>query len=896
VADAIRLVYQAETDLQLSKSVSPSTAVPGDTITYILAFSNNGADTATCVVITDVVPVTVTVGSVISSGVAITDTTVAPPTYTWQVADLAQSQGGSITITGQVTSTLTSGGRFTNTATITSTTLETDTANNAAEAGLTIVMPPAITLGGSSGTESDDSHQEFTWTVTDTLGLSAVSVAVTQDGGSPPIFSDTNADGSFDFNAFGPGIFEMTVSATSTLSYSSTASRSVTVTDDDTASPLTVLGGSSGTEIEPDHQEFTWSVSDASGLSAVSAELTQDSGSGPMLIDTSSAASGTFDLDVYGLGVFTMTVSATDDDNDWIGDALNAVDSRDVTVIGVPDLVIDKTVTPAGPVIPGQAITYTLAFTNDGAYTATGVVITDVVPVTVTVGSVISSGDVAITDTTVAPPTYTWQVADLAQSQGGSITITGQVTSTLINGGRFTNTATITTTTGDTDPLNNDAAVEAEILPCAANLSPVASFVVNPNPAAPGQSITFDASTSSDPNPDDPIVQYEWDFDGNSNVDTSTVTPSVQHVYNTFGTYQASLTVVDSCAATNTITVEVQVNQGNTAPVADADGPYVGIIDQPIVLDGSASFDPDAAFGDSIVSYEWDVDGDSIFDLNTPNSTLVYTYTTAYSGTVGLRVTDGFGLQDTDETTVQVQPNVPGPTVLISPEGVISDTTPTYTWEAVTGATWYQLLLEETTTGGTQTYWREAATACSGVCTYDQPIPLNDGEHTWWVMTHNDAGDGPWSAGLVFWVEGPNGPPTLSWTGETNYVSDGLHPESGGTSHNYVYRIRYTDPDGDPPNYVRVHIRKGGTDIADSPFTTSCAGGDYTAGVICSYTKAGLEAGSDHSYYFVAQDNRGNPATPTPELDAPDVGSGVPNVHGDFDGSGLRMACGTFVA
>jgi hypothetical protein len=44
-------------------------------------------------------------------------------------------------------------------------------------------------------------------------------------------------------------------------------------------------------------------------------------------------------------------------------------------------------------------------------------------------------------------------------------------------------------------------------------------------------------------------------------------------------------------------------------------------------------------------------------------------------------------------------------------------------------------------------------------------------------------------------------------------------------------------------------------------------------GVICSYTKVGLEAGSDYTYYFVAQDDQGNPATPTTELDAPDVTS-----------------------
>jgi len=58
-------------------------------------------------------------------------------------------------------------------------------------------------------------------------------------------------------------------------------------------------------------------------------------------------------------------------------------------VIG-PDLDIVKTVDPA-VAIPGQIITYTLTFSNIGPIMATGVIITDVVPVSVTVQSVISS-------------------------------------------------------------------------------------------------------------------------------------------------------------------------------------------------------------------------------------------------------------------------------------------------------------------------------------------------------------------------------------------------------------------------------------------------------------------------------------------------------------------------
>jgi hypothetical protein len=133
---------------------------------------------------------------------------------------------------------------------------------------------------------------------------------------------------------------------------------------------------------------------------------------------------------------------------------------------------------------------------------------------------------------------------------------------------------------------------------------------------------------------------------------------------------------------------------------------------------------------------------------------------------------------------------------------------------------------------------------------------------------------GPWTDSFDVTVSCGNSAPTLSWTGETNYVSDGLHPESGGTSDSYIYRVKYADVDGDAPNYVRVHIEKGGSDIIDSPFTMSYVSGSHTTGAIYSYTKAGLAEGSDYTYYFEAQDSQGNPATPTTELDGPDVSDG----------------------
>jgi uncharacterized repeat protein (TIGR01451 family) len=118
------------------------------------------------------------------------------------------------------------------------------------------------------------------------------------------------------------------------------------------------------------------------------------------------------------------------------------------------NLVLSKQVTP-DVVGPGQYLTYTLIFSNVGLQTATGVVIGDAVPVTVTNLSLVSSG-VILTQTS-GPPVYTWQAQDLATNQGGVMTMTGLVSPNLTVATVFTNTASITATESETEPGNNTA-------------------------------------------------------------------------------------------------------------------------------------------------------------------------------------------------------------------------------------------------------------------------------------------------------------------------------------------------------------------------------------------------------------------------------------------------------
>ncbi len=119
------------------------------------------------------------------------------------------------------------------------------------------------------------------------------------------------------------------------------------------------------------------------------------------------------------------------------------------------DLEITKSVVPPGPVIPGQVLTYTLTFSNAGPVTATGVVITDVVPITLTNVCFTSNG---VTITPTSGITYSWTVQDLAIGTTGTINITGVISpglsadvvltgTTTITATIFTNIATINATT-----------------------------------------------------------------------------------------------------------------------------------------------------------------------------------------------------------------------------------------------------------------------------------------------------------------------------------------------------------------------------------------------------------------------------------------------------------------
>ena len=111
--------------------------------------------------------------------------------------------------------------------------------------------------------------------------------------------------------------------------------------------------------------------------------------------------------------------------------------------------------------------------------------------------------------------------------------------------------------------------------------------------------------------------------------------------------------------------------------------------------------------------------------------------------------------------TVPVPPS-PGKVTLVSPSGVISTTTPLYTWNADPNSTWYLLYVNDSTGNKISNWYSASQAGCSGgtgTCSIEPGTVLAPGSATWWIQSYGAAGNGPWSNGMTFTV--PPGQATL---------------------------------------------------------------------------------------------------------------------------------------
>ena len=177
---------------------------------------------------------------------------------------------------------------------------------------------------------------------------------------------------------------------------------------------------------------------------------------------------------VAGTLANTVTVTATTADP-----SLGNNTTTENTTVGLPaDLSVTKYDTP-DPVTAGTTLTYAVTITNNGPADATGVTVTDTLPLGVTFGSATPSQG-----TCSGTSTVTCDLGTL--SNGANATVTIAVTPAAA--GTITNTASVTATTFDPVPDNNTA-TEDTTVNTEADLVIVKSD--DPDPVIAGETLTY---------------------------------------------------------------------------------------------------------------------------------------------------------------------------------------------------------------------------------------------------------------------------------------------------------------------------------------------------------------------------------------------------------------------
>ena len=129
--------------LQIRKMAVPSSVESGQPVTYTLRYVNAGDLPALNVVITDIIPITVTNTSFTSNPNV---TELGANRYAWTIGTMISNTRGVITVTGTLSGSLAIGGIIINTAQITTTSTESVTTDNQSTAIVTVACPKIYTV------------------------------------------------------------------------------------------------------------------------------------------------------------------------------------------------------------------------------------------------------------------------------------------------------------------------------------------------------------------------------------------------------------------------------------------------------------------------------------------------------------------------------------------------------------------------------------------------------------------------------------------------------------------------------------------------------------------------------------------------------------------------------
>ena len=592
-------------DLAVTKNVSDATPNVGDTITFTVTLANSGPNTATGVVLTDLLP----------AGLSFVSSTPSQGSYNpinglWSVGTVATGAPETLTLSARVDSPIAQ----TNTASVTrADQFDPNTANDSASATETPQRADlALTKSVSDPTPHVGDQIIFTVTLSNAGPDTATGVSVSDLLPAGLTFvSATPSTGNYNNVSGVWTVGTVTTTTPQTLrivamvASPNPRTNTATITAVDQFDPNQANDTASATET-PQRADLslTKSVSDATpnvgeritftvtltnngpsdatgvqvtdllpaGLTFVTATPSQGTYTpGTGLWDVGAVADAgsatlTITATVVGSAAQTNTAAISHSDQFDPNTGNNTASATETPQRA--DLVITKGVSNSTPNV-GDTITYTLAVANSGPDTATGVIVTDLLPAGVTFVSDIPSQGAYDEVTGV------WTVGTVAAAATPTLTITVTVSSP----GQIVNTATVDGDQFDPNLGNNTDSTSAD--PQEADLA-IVKTVNDPTPNV-GDQITFTVTlTNNGPNTATGVQVTDLLPAGvtfvSSNPSQGTYTPG-SGVWTvgtiTPGTPQTLAivaTVVSSAAQTNTATVtaadQFDPNTGNNSASA----------------------------------------------------------------------------------------------------------------------------------------------------------------------------------------------------------------------------------------------------------------------------------------------------------------------------------------
>jgi hypothetical protein len=254
-------------------------------------------------------------------------------------------------------------------------------------------------------------------------------------------------------------------------------------------------------------------------------------------------------------------------------------------------------------------------------------------------GTTYSSSEVDL-NVTSNEPVETWQYS---LDGGSNQTFTPNITLTGLTEGSHNLNVYATDSEGNTGEASASFVVDI-------NEAPTASFSFSPSDPVVDETISFDASGSSDS--DGSIVSYEWDWTNDGTFEDSGQTAS--HSYGSSSNFNAVLRVTDDEGATDTVSNVVEVGSGSVDNPAPEVNLSLNATD--IVVGDSVLANVSASDDGNISILELDWEGDGVYDesgfVNEFNATNTYNESGIYSVTA--RAEDDEGKETLESVTVNV--------------------------------------------------------------------------------------------------------------------------------------------------------------------------------------------------------------------------------------------------